>query len=244
VTTVAREDREGIAVIVMNRPPANALAPDFLADGLRVLRELHRDPPSGVVLSGTGRFFSGGADLRLVPTLDADAQAEMTRGVNELFAGWHQLPCPVVCAINGHAVAGGMVLALCGDYRIGVRDASYGLTEVEVGIPFPAEAMRVVQAELTPAVVRRLVLGGGLFDGERALELGILDAIATDARERALEVVADLANHPPMTYRAIKQRLRPARTRAAESRAPREPWITSEAAIAGPRKLDERRSRD
>jgi enoyl-CoA hydratase len=245
VSTVMREDRNGIAVIMMNRPPANALAPDFLADGLLVLRELQADPPRGVVLSGAGRFFSGGADLRLVPTLDAADQAEMARGVNELFAGWHQLPCPVVCAVNGHAVAGGLVLALCGDYRVGVRDASYGLTEVEVGIPFPSEAMTVVRAELAPAVVRRLVLGGGLFDGERALALGILDEIAADPRRRALEVVADLAGHPPMTYRTIKRRLRPPRPRSAEATPPadsaREVWIGTEAAIAGPRKLEKRR---
>lgn len=240
MTTVTREDRDGLAVIVMNRPPANALAPELLADGLRVLRELQTDPPRGVLLTGSGRFFSGGADLRLVPTLDPTEQAEMVRGINELFAGWHRLPCPVVCAVNGHAVAGGLILALCGDYRVGVRDASYGLTEVEVGIPFPSEAMAVVQAELAPGVVRRLVLGGGLFDGGRAVELGILDEIAADARARALEVLAHLAGHPPLTYRAVKARLRAWRPRAAEPTPGRasETWVGDEAAIAGPRKLE------
>lgn len=241
MTTVTREDRDGVAAIVMNSPPANALAPEFLADGLRVLGELQADPPAAVVLSGTGRFFSGGADLRLVPTLDQAQQAEMVRGVNALFAGWHQLACPVVCAVNGHAVAGGLILALCGDYRVGVRDARYGLTEVEVGIPFPSEAMAVAQAELAPGVVRRLVLGGGLFDGERALELGILDELALDPLERALEVVTHFANLPPMTYRAIKRRLRapkPDPVRSQPAGGSDGIWMSDEAAIAGPKKLD------
>src|SRR5438270_12433945 len=118
VRTLQVDREDGVTVVRMTRPPANALDPELLADGLAVLDALEADFPSAVVLTGSGAFFSGGADLRVVPSLSPEEQADMARGVNRLFSGWHAFPRPVVCAVNGHAVAGGLVLALCGDYRV------------------------------------------------------------------------------------------------------------------------------
>src|SRR5436190_919070 len=92
-------------------------------------------------------------------------------------AGWYGFSRPVVCAVNGHAIAGGLILALCGDFRVGVQDAQYGLTELRAGIPYPAVALAVVRSELAPAAARALVLRADLVDGERALDLGILDEV-------------------------------------------------------------------
>ena len=64
--------------------------------------------------------------------------------------GVYALPCPVVGAITGHAIAGGLVLALCTDVRVASSDGRYGLTEVKVGVPYPQAAIGVVQAELAP----------------------------------------------------------------------------------------------
>ncbi|MGH9016062.1 MAG: enoyl-CoA hydratase/isomerase family protein [Acidimicrobiia bacterium] len=205
------EDRGGVTVVTIDRPPANALAPDLVADGLAVLDALRRGRPRAVVLMGAGRFFSGGADLRVVPRLSRDEQAEMGRGVNRLFAGWHCLPCPLVTAVNGHAVAGGLVLALCGDYRIGPTTGRFGLTEIKAGIPFPSMAMAVVQAELAPGVARRLILGAELVDAPTARELGVFDEIADDDSgvvARALDVARALAELPPSSYGVVKQHLR------------------------------------
>src|SRR5918994_4197365 len=154
---VGIEDDEGVTVVTLTRPPANALDPALVAGLLRALEQLHRERPAAVVLAGSGGFFSGGADLRVVPELSTDKQAQMVRDVNKLFSGWHEFPRPVVTAVNGHAVAGGLVLALCGDYRVASGSARFGLTEAKVGIPFPSAAIGVVQAELSPPIVRRLV---------------------------------------------------------------------------------------
>src|SRR3954454_7044308 len=112
MATVSVRDVDGIAVVTMQRPPANALDPELVGDMLAVLERLERERPAAVVLAGSNGFFCAGADLRLVPNLPADDQAQMARDVNRFFAGWHTLPRPVVCAVTGHAIAGGLVLAL------------------------------------------------------------------------------------------------------------------------------------
>jgi enoyl-CoA hydratase len=210
MTLVKVADRDGIAVVTIDRPPANAMDPALLTAGLAALDELRTMEPRAVVLTGTGAFFSGGADLRVVPTLDADVVGQMARDINALFAGWYLFPHPVVCAVNGHAVAGGLVLALCGDHRVVGRSGRFGLTEVKVGIPYPSMAMAIVQAELDPPDARRLVLRGELFDAEAALGLRLFDEQVDDDRvlARSLEVAEELAALPPRTFAVVKARLK------------------------------------
>src|SRR5215211_3044369 len=135
---IEREHDGDVLVVRMNRPPANAMSPDLLAEGARLAGELESDPPAAVVVTGSGDFFSGGVDLKLAPTLSSDEQAGMVGGINDLFLSWYGFPRPVVAAVNGHAVAGGLILALCADYRVGSSEATYGVTELRVGAPYPA----------------------------------------------------------------------------------------------------------
>ena len=240
VTIDARGD---VAVLTVARPPANALNLELLADGVAALAELEADPPAAVVLTGSGRFFCSGADLREVPDLPPDDQARMARGVNELFAGWHGFPRPLVCAVNGHAVAGGLILALCGDYRVGAASGRYGLTEVKVGIPYPSEAIRVVQAELAPPAARRLVLLGELFDAATAAGFGIFDEVLADGDvlPRAIDVAEQFAALPPRTFEIVKQQLRagqPARERGAFGGAAAAGFASAEAPAAARAVLD------
>jgi enoyl-CoA hydratase len=197
-------------VATIDRPPANALDPALLRAGAALVEELRVDPPGAVVLTGTGAFFSGGADLRVVPDLAPEDQAELTRTFNLMFAGWYQFPRPVVAAVNGHAVAGGLVLALCADYRVVGRSGRFGLTEVKVGIPFPSSAMAIVQGELVAPVVRRLIFRAELFDSSTAMDLDLFDEQVDDENvlERAVEVAQELAALPRSTYEIVKKRLR------------------------------------
>ena len=200
----------GIAVVTIDRPPANALAPGLLADGIQIAQELRADPPDAVVLTGAGRFFSGGMDLKLAPTLSEKEQRELVSGINRLMTDWYGLPRPVVAAVNGHAVAGGLILALCGDRRIASPTGTYGLTELRVGVPYPAAAIGVVRAELEPRAARRLVLDAGLVDAGRMLELGAFDELvpAGEVMERSLAVARELAALPSRAYETVKEQLR------------------------------------
>jgi len=207
---VRLEERGDVALVTIDRPPANAMNHELLEAGHAVLGDLAAREPGAVVLAGREGVFSAGVDLKLAPTLDADGQRTMVEGINRLFAGWYSLPRPVVCAVTGHAIAGGFILALCGDWRVGASEGKYGLTELRAGIPYPAVAMLAVRAELTPAVARRLVLRAELVDGAGALETGLFDELAepADVVPRALEVAGELAALPRGAYATIKRQLR------------------------------------
>src|SRR3954454_16439192 len=141
---VAVESVDEVAVVRMQRPPANAMEPGLLAAGADVVAQLRSERPAAVVITGSGDFFSGGVDLKLAPTLSANEQRGMVHGINRLFYEWYGFPGPIVAAVNGHAVAGGMILALCADHRVGSRVGSYGLIDVRVGTLYPVAALAVV----------------------------------------------------------------------------------------------------
>jgi enoyl-CoA hydratase len=204
------EDRDGVALVRIDRPPANALDLELLDQGHAVLDDLTADEPRAVVIVGRDGFFSAGVDLKVAPTLDADGQRAMVAGINRLFAGWYGFPRPVVCAVNGHAIAGGLILALCGDHRVGATEGRLGLTELRAGIPYPAVAMAVVRAELSPAVARQLVLGARLIDPVQAHAWRVVDelAAADEVLPRALAVAAELGALPVRAYATIKRQLR------------------------------------
>ena len=209
---VTIEERGDVALVRIDRPPANALDLELLEEERALVDQLTADEPGAVVMVGREGFFSAGVDLKAVPTLDADGQRSMVEGINRLFLGWYGFPRPLVCAVNGHAIAGGLILALCGDYRVGSEGGGkLGLTELRAGIPYPAAAMAIVRAELAAPAVRVLALRAELVEaGPVAVELGLLDElVAPDlVLDRSLEIASGLASLPRSAYGRVKQQLR------------------------------------
>src|SRR3954465_2565085 len=158
------DEHGDVALVRIDRPPANAMDIELLEEGSRALEELRGAEPGAVVITGREGFFSAGVDLKLAPPLDAGGQGAMVDGINRLFGGWYGFPRPLVCAVNGHAIAGGLILALCGDHRVGAGVGKLGLTAPRAGIPSPAAAMAIVRAELPPPTVRTLALQAELID--------------------------------------------------------------------------------
>ena len=123
----------------------------------------------------------------------------------------YSCPLPVIGAINGHAIAGGFVLAMCCDWKI-VADAPMrvGLTEVRVGVPYPAAALEVVRSELHPNLVRELVLFGKNMNAAEALAAGIFDeSVAPDLLlVRAMKKAREAAELPRRSFKIVKHQLR------------------------------------
>ena len=207
---VTIEEQDGVALVRMDRPPANALDRELGGELIEVGERLRSADQRAVVLAGTERFFSAGLDLKVVPTLSPAEQDEMVMGINRMVAEWCAIPCPVVCAVTGHAIAGGLILALTGDYRVGATEGKLGLTEVRAGVPYPAGAMAMVRWELAPPAARLLTLGADLVDPARALELGLVDELAApdEVVARSLEVARAMGALPAVTYRVVKHQVR------------------------------------
>src|SRR5258705_907212 len=156
---VSTAEREGVAVLTIDRPPANAMDLALLGDLVEAVEGVAASVPPALVLAGRDGFFSAGADLKAVPAYGPAEQRGMVDAINRMALSVYGLPCPVVCAVTGHAIAGGMVLALCGDHRVASTEGRYGLTEVKVGVPYPQAAIGVVRAELPAPAARVLALG-------------------------------------------------------------------------------------
>ena len=220
-----RDGGNGVAVLSADRPPANALDLALLEEIVAAVQPFANDPPRAIVLAGRPGFFSAGVDLKLAPTYGPEDRRRMVAAINAMALGVYELPCPVVGAITGHAVAGGLVLALCTDLRVASSAGRYGLTEVQVGIGYPQAAIGVVRAELAPHAARRLALGSELLGASDCLHLGVFDELAepNDVQPRALELATSLAAFPPELYARTKRELRAAtatRLRAAAAEDP------------------------
>jgi enoyl-CoA hydratase len=225
--TITRGD-DGVATLVADRPPANAMDVTLLQDLVAAVEEIAADPPAALVLAGRPGFFSAGADLKAVPSYGPAEQRAMVDGINRMALGVYALPCPVVGAITGHAIAGGLVLAVCTDLRVASNEGKYGLTEVKVGVPYPQAAIGVVQAELPPAAARLLAFGNSLHDAQTCLRLGVFDEVAApDAvLPRALDIARELAAMPADVYARTKNDLRGATIERLRTAAADDPLLS------------------
>jgi enoyl-CoA hydratase len=223
------ERADGIAILKVDRPPANAMTVELLDELVAALHVLERDLPGALVLSGRDGFFSAGVDLKAVPEYGAGEQRRMVEGINEMALATYAMPCPVVGAITGHAIAGGLVLALCTDMRVASTSGSYGLTEIKVGVAYPQGAIGVVRAELAPNAARVLALGNALIDAVECVRLGVFDeALAPgDVLPRAVELAATLAAFPAETYARTKRELRGATAERLRRSAADDPLLAN-----------------
>ena len=206
------ESTDGIALVRFERPPANAIELESATLLEATLARLEaEDGTRAVVLTGHSEFFSAGLDLKVVPTYGPDQQRAMVMAINRLVGRLYGLGVPAVAAVNGHAIAGGLVVVLACDFRVGRRGAyRLGLTETRAAVPYPVAAMTVVTTELAPAVARRAVLLARNGTPETALADGILDELQNgDAvLSRAVDVARELAALPRSAYASIKRQLR------------------------------------
>jgi enoyl-CoA hydratase len=215
---------DGIAVVVLANPPMNAMQAGLLEELATLFEGLAANPAvRAAVMAAEGRAFSAGLDLKQVPELDRLGQRRLVDALNDCFGTLYGWPKPLVAAVNGHAIAGGLILALCADWRIAADvPMQVSLAEVRVGVTYPVAALDVARGELAPATARRLILLGEVLDATSALAHGVFDEIAAPAelRQRALAAAERHARLPPQAFAITKAELRAAAlSRIAAARA-------------------------
>ncbi len=239
----------GIVVVSFARPPANAMDAASLEELTVAFDRLAADlAVKAAILTGQGNIFSAGLDLKAAPNLDLAGQRRLIAALNDCYGTLYAWPKPLVAAVNGHVIAGGMVAALCTDYRL-VADVKLqaSLAEIRVGVRFPVAPLQAAIGELAPAAARRMVLLGETLGAREAVALGVFDELvpAGGLRERAVGRAQRLAELPPKAFAATKRDLRGAAlARIAEARAGADPcyaeWLGEEmksaarAALQGP----------
>jgi enoyl-CoA hydratase/carnithine racemase len=205
---IARVD--GVHVVTMASNKVNAMNDDFFTDLQATIAALQSSEVLPVVLTGTDRCFCAGLDLRELFELDRVTLTSFVDRLDATVLAWLSLPRPTVAAINGHAIAGGCVLASACDVRVAVdRDAKIGVNEVQVGIPFPAVPLAVMRHAVSPAHLREVMLLGLLYTPEEARVRGLVDVVvpSTDVLTQATAMARNLAPDTLEAYAALKTHL-------------------------------------
>jgi enoyl-CoA hydratase len=222
----------GVAVLRIDEPRGNALSWDTMRAIEGALGELERSDARAAVVTGRGRVFSAGLDLRACSRYDRAELARYVDAFEGLFERVFSFPKPLVAHINGAAIAGGAVVALACDVRVIDAGAAIGLNEVELGIPFPSMAFEVARYAIPASAHVDAIQLGLKFDAGDASERGIVDDVGGEAVavERARAFLAPghaavVATKRALRADALAQRalradaLARARARASESRA-------------------------
>jgi enoyl-CoA hydratase len=207
LTTYTLEGK--VATVVMDDGKANALSQPMIQALLEALARAEKEA-GALVLAGRPERFCAGFDLRVMMSSPQNAVTLLTAG-SELLLALYGSPIPVVIACTGHAIAGGALVVLTGDYRIGATGAfKIGLNEVSIGLPVPALAMELARDRLSKRALHHATLLAKIYDPDAALQAGYLDEVAApDAvLARAREEATRLAAFGSMPFRATKQRLR------------------------------------
>jgi enoyl-CoA hydratase/carnithine racemase len=202
---------DGIAVMTLQHGKVNALDIEFCEAIAVRIKELEVSDAKAVVLTGHGKAFSAGVDLKRLSKGGADYVRKFLPALHGLYDAMFFHPKPVVAAINGHAIAGGAVLAACADRRIMARAAGrIGVTELLVGVPFPALAFEIVRFAVPPRFLAEVAYSGATYDTDVALDRGLIDEVAEpgDLMDDALAVAQELAMLSPAAFTQTKMQIR------------------------------------
>lgn len=223
------ETVDGVTIVRLDNAPVNALDLDALHGIVDVMDRV--DGP--LVLTGAGRAFSAGVDLRALVDGGAAYAEQFVAALSKAFLAVFKHPAPVVAAINGHAIAGGCVLAMCADLRVMSR-GTIGLTELSVGVPFPVAALEICRQAMGVSATRA-ALQATTIDAQTALTRGWVDEVADDADliGRARAAAAQMGRFSPAAYAATKSQLHAPVLDAIEAGAAAEAdvraaWISEE----------------
>jgi len=204
---------DGIAVLTLMHGKANALDIEFCEALAARFQELRGSAAKAVVITGQGRMFSAGVDLKRLSEGGADYIRKFLPVLHRLYDTVFFHPRPVVAAINGHAIAGGAVLAACADRRIMARESGrIGVTELLVGVPFPALAFEIVRFAVPPRYLSEFTLSGATYTSDEAVKRGWVDEIAepSELLADAMAVAQELALLSPPAFAQTKRQIRQA----------------------------------
>jgi enoyl-CoA hydratase len=203
---VVRLERRGaVAVIRLDNGPLNLLTRVMRARLAELGRDLAQDPGvRAVVLCGGARAFSVGSDVKEFPP-DAATGLELARGEHAACQALERMPQPVIAALEGYILGGGLELAVACDLRVAAETSTLGMPEVSLGV-FPGECAESLPRLVGPTAAKLLMLRGEPISAAEAWRIGLVDELAPSggALDAALRMAQRIAGHPAAAVRAIK----------------------------------------
>jgi len=208
---IHQEAHDHVTVLRVEHGKVNALDLELCTELTQKLGALEDAATGAVVLTGTGGSFSAGVDLFRLLKEGKPYLNPFLPAFEEMLLALFRFPKPVVAALNGHAIAGGCILACACDYRLVAEgDARLGVPELLVGVPFPALPLELLRSVVTPSALQGLVYTGQTVDTEAARAAGLVDEIVPpdELPSKALARARQLAAIPPDTFALTKRTLR------------------------------------
>jgi methylglutaconyl-CoA hydratase len=209
---ILAETSNGIRTLTLNRPDKrNALTPEVIEELTLALHEAEHCDCGVVILTGAGPAFCSGLDLDHLATISARSPEENRRdseNVAKVLRALYDFPKPVIAAVNGPAIAGGMGLATIPDFTLAVPEAKFGYTEVRIGF-VPAIVASFLLRQVGEKHTRDLLLTGRLIKAQEALDLGLVTQIVTADQLMctARALAQSLLQNSPQAMQSVKRLL-------------------------------------
>ncbi len=203
--------RGRVAVLQMTHGKANAMDIEFCRGLSAQIHAVQQSPAGALVFTGQGRMFSAGVDLPRLVSGGAAYVREFLPAMNHAFQALFAFTKPLVAAVNGHAIAGGCVMACCADYRIMAREPGrIGIPELLVGVPFPVAAFEIMRFAVARPHLQTLVYSGDTVPAESAVERGLVDTLVEPEvlLDHAIGIAAAMAAIPADVFAFTKRQLR------------------------------------
>ena len=204
---VRLEVADGIGTIRLDRPPVNALNDQVTAELAEAARAAAADEVRAVVIYGGEKVFAGGADIKVMAEAGYAEMASRSRRLQDTMDVVAALGKPVVAAITGYALGGGLELALAADFRVAGERARVGQPEILLGVIPGAGGTQRLTRLVGPAKAKDIVFTGRMVAAAEALEIGLVDRVVPDAEvyPAALDLVQRYVGGPALALRAAKQ---------------------------------------
>lgn len=200
------EAQGDVAVVRMTNGVTNAINLDLIEDLTIALESVQKDF-RGMVLAGNTKFFVIGFDVLSLLKLDRPGMIDFFHRFNQLTLDLFTLPLPTACAVAGHAIGGGNILALTGDYRFMAEGKKrIGLNEVQLGVPVPYLADLILRQIVGDRTATEMLYTGAMMPVADALKVGLVDEAAPeeDLEQKAIEKITTLAKFSREGFAAIK----------------------------------------
>ena len=200
------EEHDNVAVLRLNDKVTNAISAALVEDLSSTVNRI-KGEYRGMILAGGSKFFSMGFDLPELLKLDRSGMTDFFYSFNKVVLDIFTLPMPTACAITGHAIAGGTILASSCDYRFLASGRKLlGLNEIKLGVPVPYLTDMMLRQIVGDRAATQMIYLGEFIEPDKAKSIGLADEVLSQDKveNRAIEKMTELSALPVQAFAAIK----------------------------------------